>query len=127
MAHQHSLLQQKDSQSDQKSLSVITLLFDRVTLQPLGTFLKELLSTISNFVLVTEVKSLVLLVTHVTSKHESVTKSVSVCHPVHFVNSLQTAVQLSVFLQDMAETRCHYELLVQHTTRPRPVVSSSLT
>jgi hypothetical protein len=68
MAHQHSLLQLKDSQSDQKSLSVITLLFDRVTLQLFTTFLKELLSTISNFVLVTEERLHELLETRQLSK-----------------------------------------------------------
>jgi hypothetical protein len=81
----------------------------------------------SNFVLVTEVKSLVLPEIHASLKHESVIKFEFVYHLGHSVNFLQTAVQQSVFLQVTVEMRCHCELLVLHTTRLRPVVSCSHT
>jgi hypothetical protein len=101
--------------------------FDRVTLPRSLTFLKELQSTILNYVQVTVERLLVLLATRVSSKHELATKSEFECHQDHSVNFLQTAVQQSVFLLDTVETKCHCELLVLLTTRRRLVVSCSHT
>jgi hypothetical protein len=80
-----------------------------------------------NFVQATVVKSLEPQETPVLSKHELVTRCVSECHQAAFVNSLPTAEPPLVFSLVTDETKCLYELQVQRTTRPRPVVSSILT
>jgi hypothetical protein len=102
-------------------------LSDQATLPRLVTFLKELQSTTSNSVLVTEAKSPVLLVTRVSLKHASATRFEFECHQDLFVNFQQTAEQPSVFLQVTDETKCHCELQVLLTTRLRLVVSCSHT
>jgi hypothetical protein len=100
---------------------------DQETSLPLRTFLKEQQSTTSNFVLVTVAKSLAQQATPASLKHELAIRCVSACHLEAFVNFQPTAEQPLVCSQVTAETKCLCELQVQHTTRPRPVVSCSHT
>jgi hypothetical protein len=102
-------------------------LYDQVTLLHSHKSLKGQPSTTSNFDLAMVARSLEQQGTPALLKRNLATKSVFECRPVPSRNFQATVEPPLVCLQVMAVMRCHYELLVQRTTKQRLVVNSSHT